>query len=131
MIALSYKDHTAMTKKEKRNRKLQELCREYLYKLRYMAKKHGLLDFVDTTIELNKQEKCKGTEYEVNLLARMVDEERLHRDEVPKLLGKSYRQCFEDEDFEKVKTLKTVGKYSKVSTLLLAAMQENKKKNGK
>lgn len=110
-----------MTKKQLRRNKLQELCREYLGKLRYIAKKHGLEGFVDETIRLNKQEKCKGTEHEVEMLARMCNDERLSRVDVPKVLEKSYRQANEENDFERIKKLRHVGIYSKVSTLLFKA----------
>ena len=106
---------------KKQNEALQALCREYLGKLRHVAKKHGLGDFVDETIKLNKAKKCQSTERECMMLSRMVDEERLHRTDVPKLLGKSYTQCFEDDDFSKIKKLRRVGIYSKVSAILFKA----------
>lgn len=108
-----------MTKSEIRNNKLQELCRVYLLKLRPLAVKFGLGGFVDKTIELNLQDKCCGTEEEVELLSRACDDERVSRTDVPKILGKSYRQSFEDDDFDKVKKLKHVGIYSKIGALLL------------
>lgn len=101
------------------NDKLQIICRDYLHKLKVIAYSYGLGKFIDDTIELNKQDKCHGTEEECNLMARILDEERLERKDVPKLLGKSYRRCNEDGTFKKVKTLHRVGIYSKVSTLLL------------
>lgn len=52
-------------------------------------------------------------------MARILDEERLERKDVPKLLGKSYRRCNEDGTFKEIKTLHRVGIYSKVSALLL------------
>ena len=110
-----------MTRKQLRDNRLQELCREYLNRLRYMAKKHGLEHFIDETIQLNKRNECKGTEHEVEMLARMCNDERLSRVEVPKILGKSYRQANDDNDFNKIKKLKHVGIYSKISTLLLKA----------
>ena len=64
-----------------------------LGRLRCVAKKHGIGDFVDETIKLNKANKGQSTEREYMMLAHMVDEERLHRTDVPKLLGKSYTQC--------------------------------------
>lgn len=102
------------------NDKLQIICRDYLHKLKGIASSYGLGKFIDDTIELNKQDKCHGTEEECNLMARILDEERLERKDVPKLLGKSYRRCNEDGTFKKVKTLHRVGIYSKVSALLLS-----------
>ena len=100
----------------KRNETLQALCRGYLCKLRHMGKKHGI--DVDCLIRLNRQKKCEATQHEVELLSRAVDDERLSRSDVPKVLDKSYRQANEDGDFERIKKLKHQGIYSKVSALL-------------
>ena len=100
----------------KRNEPLQALCRDYLGRLRYMAKKHGI--DVDSIIRANKRKECSATEYECQMLSRMVNDERVSRTDVPKILGKSYRQSNEDGDFERIKKLKYQGIYSKVSTLL-------------
>lgn len=100
----------------KRNETLQALCRDYLGKLRYMGKKHGI--DVDSLIRLNRQKKCEATQHEVELLSRAVDDERVSRTDIPKILGKSYRQSNEDDDFEHIKRLKHQGIYSKVSALL-------------
>jgi hypothetical protein len=48
----------------------------------------------------------------------MCDDERVSRADIPKILGKSYRQANEDGDFCRIKKLKRQGIYSKVSTLL-------------
>ena len=100
----------------KRNETLQALCRDYLTRLRYMAKKHGI--DVDSIIRANKRKECSGTEYECQMLARMCDDERISRTDVPKVLDKSYRQANEDGDFDRIKKLKHQGIYSKVSALL-------------
>ena len=100
----------------KRNETLQALCRDYLTRLRYMAKKHGI--DVDSIIRANKRKECSGTEYECQMLARTCDDERISRTDVPKVLDKSYRQANEDGDFERIKKLKHQGIYSKVSALL-------------
>lgn len=100
----------------KRNETLQTLCRDYLSRLRYMGKKHGI--DVDGLIRLNRQKKCEATQHEVELLSRAVDDERLSRSDVPKVLDKSYRQANEDGDFDRIKKLKHQGIYSKVSALL-------------
>ena len=100
----------------KRNETLQALCRDYLAKLRYMGKKHGI--DVDGLIRLNRQKKCEATQHEVELLGRAVDDERVSRADIPKILGKSYRQSNDDGDFEHIKKLKHQGIYSKVSALL-------------
>ena len=101
------------------NDALQSLCREYLGKVRHVAERYGLAKFVDDTIELNRQEKCKGTEEECAMLARIIDEERVTRTDVPQMLGKSYRECNEDGTFDKITKFKRVGIYSRISTLLM------------
>jgi hypothetical protein len=115
----------------KRNETLQALCRSYLEKLRYMATKHGLLPWVDETVKANRRHECEATEKEVEMLSRLCDDERVARVDVPKLLGKSYRQCFDDGDFDKIKKLPREGIYGKVSTLLYADKIKNKKRNNK
>lgn len=107
-----------------RNETLQTLCRDYLGRLRYVASKHGLLLQLNNLIAMNKRRECVSTEHEVQMLSRMVDDERISRVDLPKLLGKSYRQSIDDNDFEKVKKLKRVGLYSKVSALLYASEKE-------
>lgn len=100
----------------KRNETLQALCRDYLGKLRYMGKKHGI--DVDSIIRANKRKECSGTEYECQMLARMCDDERVSRTGITEILGKSYRRANEDGDFDSIKKLKKQGIYSKVSALL-------------
>ena len=100
----------------KRNETLQALCRDYLGRLRYMGKKHGI--DVDSIIRANKRKECSATNKEVEILSRCVNDERVSRTEVPKILGKSYRQTNEDGDFDRIKKLKHQGIYSKVSALL-------------
>lgn len=97
---------------------LQELCRGYLTRLKSIANKHRLGGWVDEIITENKNNKCKATEEEVEILSRILDEERISRTDVPKLLGKSYRKCDEADDFDHIKKLRHVGIYSKVSALL-------------
>ena len=100
----------------KRNETLQALCRDYLSRLRYMGKKHGI--DVDSIIRANKRKECEATNKEVEMLSRCVDDERVSRTDIPKILGKSYRQSNDDGDFERIKKLKHQGIYSKVSALL-------------
>lgn len=83
---------------------LQSLCREYLSRLRYMAEKHGLLPWVDETINANRRHECEATKKEVSMLSRLVDDERIERKDIPTLLNKSYRQCESDGTFNKMKS---------------------------
>lgn len=101
-----------------RNIALQHLCREYLSRLRTVAKKFGLCAFLDDMIAKNEAGECKGTQEECELLSRMCDDERLSRIEVPKILGRSYRSVESSCDFDNIKKLRRVGIYSKVDTLL-------------
>ena len=90
-----------------------------------MGKKHGI--DVDGIISMNRRNECSATRYEVELLSRACDDERLSRTDVAKILGKSYRQSNDDGDFEKVKKLRHVGMYSKVSALLFSSKQKKMK----
>ena len=108
----------------KRNETLQALCRDYLSRLRYMAKKHGI--DVDSIIRANRRKECEATQKEVEMLARCVDDERISRADIPKMLGESYRKSENDGVFDKIKKLKRVGIYSKVSALVY----KNKRRNG-
>ena len=107
---------------KQRNETLQALCRDYLLRLRYMAKKHGI--DVDSIIRANKRNECEATQKEVEMLARCVDDERISRTDIPKLLGESYRKSESNGVFDKIKKLRYVGIYSKVSALLFAAKQK-------
>lgn len=108
----------------KRNETLQALCRDYLLRLRYMAKKHGI--DVDSIIRANKRNECEATQKEVEMLARCVDDERISRTDIPKMLGESYRKSESTGVFNKIKKLRRVGIYSKVSALIY----KNRRKNG-
>lgn len=104
-----------------RNDVLQSMCRDYLSALRPIAVRHGLSGFLDFTIEMNRQRRCSATESEVELLSRAVDDERVSRTEIPDILGCSYRRCEEGGLFERIRRLRRVGIYSKISVLLLKA----------
>lgn len=106
---------------------LQSLCREYLSRLRYMAEKHGLLPWVDETIKANRRHKCKATKKEVEMLSRLCNDERVTRTDVPKMLGKSYRQSVDDDDFSRIRHLPRLGTYLKLDALLLKNEQRKKK----
>lgn len=92
-----------------------------------MASKHGLDGFVRETIRANRRGECEATEHECEMLARLCNDERIQRTDVPKILGKSYRQANDDEDFDKIKKLPHVGIYSKISTLLFEIGKSKKK----
>jgi hypothetical protein len=103
---------------ESRNAALQSLARDYLHRLCGVASRYGLGGFVGKMIADNAVGKCVATESEVAMLSRCVDEERVSRSDVPAILGKSYRQCNEDGDFDAIRKLHRVGIYSFVSTVL-------------
>ena len=98
---------------------LQRICRRYMLRLMPVARKFGLGGFTYDMIRRNYRRECAATESEVELLSRACDDERLHRQDVPKVLRKSYRRAYEDGDFERIRTLKRTGIYSKISALLL------------
>ena len=111
-----------------RNAKLRQICRGYLQKLRYIADKRGLTSWLNQAIKDTKRSDCSPTEKECAMLSRLVDDERVQRTDVPPMIGKSYRDCFEDDDFDKIKKLKRVGIYSKVDTMLYAESLKRKTK---
>jgi hypothetical protein len=86
--------------------------------VRRIASRYGLGSFVDNVIQANRRKECESTRDEVEMLARMVNDDRIERSDIPKELGKSYRQCMEDNDFDRIKKLGRVGVYSKISVLL-------------
>lgn len=116
---------------ESRNETLQRLCRDYLGRLRYVASKHGLLPQLNNLIAMNKRRECVGTEREVQMLSRMVDDERISRTDIPKLLGESYRQSESRGVFDKIKKLRHVGIYSKVSALIYKNKRNENERNKK
>lgn len=111
-----------------RNAKLRQICRKYLQRLRHMADKHGLTSWLNQAIKDTKSKDCEPTEHECEMLARLVDDERIQRTKVPPLLGKTYRECFDNDEFEKIKKLHRVGLYSKVDTMLYAEYLKEKSK---
>lgn len=111
------------------NDKLQSIFREYAERMRNVATKHGLGKWLDEILQANRNNECSATEEEVEMMARLVDDERLTRLEIPPLLEKSYRMAFEDEDFENIKKLRRVGIYSKVNALLYAFKLKKDKEN--
>ena len=109
------------------NNDLQAIARSYLVRLRKTASKRGLLPWLDKTIADNKANRCAATKDEVRMLARLCDDDSLKRTDVPKILGKSYRRCVDDEDFERIPTVPRRGIYDKISALLLAMKTKRKK----
>ena len=91
-----------------------------------MAKKHGV--DVDSIIRANKRNECEATQKEVEMLSRCVDDERIARNDIPKLLGESYRKVESDGVFERIKRLRHVGTYSKISALLYKSKRNEKTK---
>ena len=110
----------------KNNDELQRLCRFYLAKTKGVAKKFGLHDVVEKLIADNKSKQCCANEKEVEMLARLCDDERVSRTDIPKMLGKSYRQSNEQGDFDKIRKLRRVGIYSKVSAMLYVGQEKLK-----
>lgn len=108
---------------------LQAMARRYLVRLRTVAERRGLRTWLDAVIKANRKNECEATEKEVRMLSRMCDDASVNRAQVPELLGKSYRRCVEDGDFERLRTnRRNRGIYDKVSVSLLAA-RINKRNN--
>ena len=99
--------------------RLQVLCRDYLSRLRPMARKYGLEEWLCAVIDSNRRGKCIATEKEVTMLSRFCDDERVGRVDIPRLVGLSYRQCVERGLFNRIRRLRRLGIYSKISVLLL------------
>lgn len=114
-----------MTKFEK----LQLLCRQYLKEIKNVAKKYGLGTFVSELAIANKNGDCKADVNDVELLARIAKDERINRLDVPKLLGMSYRQCFDQGIFEKIERFEDRGTYSRISTELYKCELEKEEIN--
>lgn len=109
-----------------KNETLRKLCREYLYKLRYYARKRGLGKWWSQAVKDTSNKECRPTEAEVTLLARAVDDDMLYRNDIPELLGKNYRKCFEQDVFDKIKKRKKSGIYSKVNAIIYTEEQKHK-----
>ena len=111
-----------------RNAKLRQICRNYLQRLRHMADKHGLTSWLDQAIKDTKHKDCEPTEHECQMLARLVNDERVTRAQIPHLLNKPQRQCGDDDDYDKLPKLRRLGIYDKVGTLLYAEKIKKKLK---
>jgi len=106
------------------NDELQRIVRHYLSLLKDVASKFGLKEWLDNLIEENKRGECSATEEECRMLTRLCDDERVARQDVPKIIGRSYCNCVDNGIFEKFKTLKRVGIYDKISVLLFKKSQK-------
>lgn len=111
----------------KKLEKLQSMCRNYLKEIKNIAKHYGLKDFVTNMIVANKNGDCKADVDDVEMLARIVNDDRIKRTEIPKILGLSYRQCVDQELFENIDRVDERGTYSRVSTELFKCELENNK----
>lgn len=56
------------------NDELQSIARHYLSKLRNIASKFGLKEWIDNLIEENKRGECSATEEECRMLTRLCDD---------------------------------------------------------
>lgn len=99
--------------------KLQQLCRKYLKKLYRKARDIGLDEFVERTITENENGRCTATVEQVNMLASLCGDDRIKREEIPDLLGLSYRKCNEQKIFKRIRKFKDKGIYSKVDAIIL------------
>lgn len=116
-----------MDLKTKKHNKLQIMCRTYLRRLKKYAGKFGLETFVEETIKANKRNECKAKTKDVEMLARMANDDRINRTDIPQVLGMSYRECNDKDLFQHIKRIENRGSYSKVSAELYSCKT---KKNG-
>lgn len=86
---------------------LQKMCRKYLKRLLPAAKEVGLEEFVVTTIDKNKSGTCVATRQQVDMLASMCEDNRVKREEIPNIVGKSYRFCLTGNLLREYVNLKT------------------------
>lgn len=110
--------------------KLQEMCRHYLKRLKGVAKKHELSYFVKGLIDANKKGECEASVEDVEMLARIANDDRIKRTDVAKILGVPYRNCTYDDLFENVDRIENRSSYSRVSAELYACDLKNEKENG-
>ena len=92
---------------------LQKMCRKYLKRLLPAAKEVGLEEFVVTTINKNKSGTCVATRQQVDMLASMCEDNRVKREEIPNIVGKSYRFCLTGNLFKRIRKFKDKGLYQK------------------
>lgn len=109
------------------NNILQIKCREYLKKLTYHAKRVGLNDTLKDLIKQNEEGTCVATKQQVEMLSAMCDDDCIERKDIPKVLGKSYRACEDNNLFDKLKKHKRRGIYSKIDVLLFNEKQNEGK----
>lgn len=53
------------------------------------------------------------------MLASLCGDDRIKREEIPDLLGLSYRKCNEQKIFKRIRKFKDKGVYSKVDAIIL------------
>lgn len=106
---------------------IQVLCRRYLSHLNDVAKKVGLGVWIENIIQANKRNECVATTEDVDMLSRLVNDERVKRHDVPKYLGISYRKCVDEEVFDsEIRNLGNQGTYSKVDVIVAGATKYGK-----
>lgn len=102
-----------------KNDRLQLLARNYLDRLTYMAEKHGIGAWIRELKAENRRGECEATKKEVDMLARLVDDDRLNKHEIPSFVGKPYVRCQKDGVFKKIRKFGKRGTYSKVDAYLI------------
>lgn len=108
---------------------LQKMCRKYLKRLLPAAKEVGLEEFVVTTIDKNKSGTCVATRQQVDMLASMCEDNRVKREEIPNIVGKSYRFCLTGNLFKRIRKFKDKGLYIKFNQLIYNQMEIARDKN--
>ena len=113
------------------NRELQATVRGYLKRLSNVAKKYGLMPWLEDIICQNKNGECEATLKEADMLSRMVDDDRIALHDIPSLLRVSYRKMLESNVLMGIRKLPHKGNYSKLDALnLRKAMSGKEVRNG-
>lgn len=105
---------------------MQTLTRKYLNRIMLMSDKYQIRSYVSDLIEKNLKGECISTKEDVELLAKIVDEDCIKVREIPKVLGVSYRYIIDNNI--KFKKLEDKGRISKVDVLLVKERLKDKLK---
>lgn len=105
---------------------IQLLARKYLNKVIPLADKYRLRNYVLDLLNLNLKGECAATKEDVELLAKIVEDDCIKVKDIPKLLGVSYRHIVDNNI--KFKKLEDRGHISKVDVLLIKERLKDKLK---
>lgn len=105
---------------------LQKLARKYLHRVSVLADKYNLKNWVQQMLKSNIKGECIASKDDVELLAKIVEDDCIKVKDIPKLLGVSYRHIVDNNI--KFKKLEDRGHISKVDVLLIKERLKDKLK---